>query len=71
MKMVATLLLSIQSMAPLSLTVTFLLDLSTVFGKLRISKAKLEDPSWGLLWLFMELEPLFAYLTLKITRSKS
>ena len=71
MKMAATSWHSTQSTAPLSSTATSPLDLSTVFGKLKSSKARPEDPSLVPLWPFTELEPLFASSTLKTTKWKN
>ena len=68
MKMVATSWHSIQSTAHQSSTATSPLDLSTVSGKLKSSRARPEDPSLVPLWPFMELEPLYASSTLKTTK---
>ena len=71
MKMVPTSLLLIQSMEALSSTATSLLDLSSVSGRPRTSKEKLEETLWVPLLPSMVLEPLFAFSMLKTTKLKN
>ena len=69
--MVATSSLLTQLMVHPWLTATSLSDPFMVFGKLKTSKERPEDLSLVPLWLFMELEPPFAFSTLKTTRSRN
>ena len=69
--MVPTSLLLIQSMEALLSTATSLLDLSSVSGRPRTSKAKPEETLLVPLLPSMVLEPLLTFLMLKTTKLKN